>query len=190
MRTSPQAVERSPEGQGLLPFHRTVVATRRVAASYSDVERVVRIRLSKLIETAFPSPNAPPGYGLVSQVSMRHWFRRVRVLVDVEVESVYHPRPGLIAHLRWRAHRHGKVFPVMEADLLARPGPEAGTELVLAGTYHPPFGTLGVLGDLVVGRLVAQSTAEKFIDGLSIALEATFAEIRAEVGSGRLNEKA
>jgi hypothetical protein len=52
--------------------------------------------------------------------------------------------------------------------------------LVLAGTYHPPFGTLGFLGDLVVGRLVAQSTAERFIDGLSIALEAAFAEDCAE----------
>jgi hypothetical protein len=164
----------------LLPFRRTVAAVRTIDASYSEVERAVRIRLTQLVETAFPSPTAQHGYELVAGISMRHWFRHIDVPVDIEVEGegVHHPRPGLIAHLRWRARRGTTVFPVMEADLLARPVVGSATTLVLSGTYHPPFGVLGVLGDLLGGRLVAQSTAESFIDDLSHAIEAACAEGR------------
>jgi hypothetical protein len=146
--------------------------------------------LSQLVEAAFPPSPAQDRYELVAHVSMRHWFGRIRVPVDVEVEGVHHPRPGLIGHLRWRAQRGGKMFPVMEADLLARPVFGSGTELVLAGTYHPPLGTLGTLGDLLVGRLVAKSTAEAFIDNLSRTLEAAVADGRCGAPIGHFGEVA
>ena len=173
-------------GRGLLPFHRTVTAVRTVEASYSEVERAVRVCLSQLVEIALPSSTARHDYELVADVSMRRWFRRIRVPVDVEVEGVHHPRPGLIGHLRWRARRVGKVFPVMEADLLARPAFGSATELVLAGTYHPPLGALGILGDLLVGRLVARSTAQSFLDDLGHALETAIAEGRCAAPVGHL----
>jgi len=59
----------------------------------------------------------------------------------------------------------------MDADLLARPTSEGNTDLILEGTYHPPFGILGLIGDLLFGRLVARSTAEEFVAGLARALE-------------------
>jgi hypothetical protein len=186
MRALSPTMRSSEVSRGLLPFHRTVAVVRTVEASYSEVERAVRVCLSQLVETASPSSAARHGYELVADLSMRRWFRRIRVPVDVEVEGVHHPRPGLIAHLRWRARRGGKGFPVMEADLLARPVVGAATKLVLAGTYHPPLGTLGVLGDLLVGRLVARSTAESFLDDLSHAIETAIAEGRCTAPVGHL----
>ena len=74
----------------------------------------------------------------------------------------------------------------MDADLLARPVVGSATELVLVGTYHPPFGILGVLGDLLVGRLVAKSTVESFLDDLSHALQVAIAEGRCAAPLGHL----
>lgn len=180
------STRRSSElSRGLLPFHRRVAAVRTLESSYGEVTRGVRVSLAQLVETAFPSSAGRQGHELVADLSMRRWFRWIRVPVDIEVEDVYHPRPGLIAHLRWGASRHGNVFPVMEADLLARPV-GSGTELILAGTYHPPLGILGVLGDLLVGRLVARSTTESFLDGLSRALEGAIAEGRCTAPTGHL----
>lgn len=171
---------------GLLPFHRTIAAVRTLESPYGEVIRGVRVSLTRLVETAFPSSAGRQRYEPVAELSMRRWFRWIRVPVDIEVEDVHHPRPGVIAHLRWRASRHGNVFPVMEADLLARPVVGSSTELTLVGTYHPPLGILGVLGDLLVGRLVARFTAESFLDGLSRALEADIAKGRCLASSDHL----
>ena len=178
MRALSRTMRSSDVHRGLLPFGRTVVAVRTVQASYGEVERAVRFGLSELVETAFPSSTAEHGYELVADIFMRRWFRQVHIPVDVEVEGVHHPRPGLIAHLRWQARRRRNVFPVMEADLLARPVVGSATKLVLAGTYHPPFGLLGVLGDLVAGHLIAQSTAESFVENLGDAIEVAVGEQR------------
>lgn len=64
----------------------------------------------------------------------------------------------------------------MEADLVAHPLAGGRSELVLAGTYQPPFGFLGLVIDLIVGRLIAQSTAEAFINELSQAIETAVLE--------------
>ena len=186
MRALSPTMRSSEVSRGLLPFHRTVTAVRTIEASYGEVERAVRVCLSQLVETAFPSSAAHNGYELVVDLSMQRWLGRIRVPVDVEIEGVHHPRPGLIAHLRWRARRGRRMFPVMEADLLARPVVSSATKLVLAGTYHPPLGTLGVLGDLLVGRLVARSTAESFLDDLSRALQVAIAEGRCAAPLGHL----
>lgn len=187
MRVLSPTMRSAEVSRGLLSFHRTVAVVRTGEASYSEVGPAVRVCLRQLVKTAFPASAARHDYELVTDLSMRRWFRRIRVPVNIEVEGMHHPRrPGLIAHLRWRARRGGKVFPVMEVDLLARPVVGAATELVLAGTYHPPLGTLGVLGDLLVGRLVAQSTAESFIDDLGHAIETAIAEGRCAAPVGHL----
>jgi hypothetical protein len=61
----------------------------------------------------------------------------------------------------------------MEADLLARPTSGNGSELILHGTYHPPYGLLGLVGDLAFGRVVARSTVLVFLEELARTMEAT-----------------
>lgn len=177
MQAFSHELQQRPGRRDLMPLDRAVVASRTVEAPFSDVERAVRVCLAQLVEAAFPSTEQSR-YDLVADVSMRHWSRHTRVPVAFEVESARHGRSGQIAHLRWRARRHPKLFPVMEADLVLRPSSGKGSELVLEGAYRAPFRLLGLLGDLLIGRLVARSTAEAFIDGLSGALEAAIIEGR------------
>jgi len=94
MPTLPRIKERASTGSGLLPFHRTIVATRLIHLSFADVERVARICLAQLVDTAFASAEGKD-YELVADVPMRRWSRWVRVPVDVEVRSIHHTRPGL-----------------------------------------------------------------------------------------------
>ena len=160
-----------PKDQGLLPFRRTVIAAQAVAVPYYDVARVARSHLPGLVTEALPARKHTP-YDSVAVVSLRRLLRHfIRIPVDVEVKTPDRRGGGVIAHVHWRAHRWGWLFPVMEADLVARPCIENRSELVLVGTYHPPFGILGVLGDVLLGRSVARSTADAFIGELGRALE-------------------
>lgn len=180
MQSPSHSKEQRSASRGLLPFHRMVVASRSIGVPFADTKKAARVCLSHLVAAAFPS-SAGGEYDLVADVSMRRWSRWVQVPVDVEVLSASGSRPGVIAHLHWQARRHRKLFPVMEGDLVARPTSGASTELILEGTYHPPFGILGFVGDLLLGRLVARSTAEAFVEDLGRSLEATVREGRCAV---------
>lgn len=184
MRSLPATKEQPPESRGLLPFHRTVVARRNLDASFSEVERAVRICLDQVVKVAFPSAAGRDGFDLVADVHTRGLPRWIRMPVEVEIESPRTRRTGLIAHLRRLPRRYLKLLPVMEADLLARPAPGSSTELVLEGTYHPPVGGLGLIGDLLAGRFVAQSTAEAFIDDLGRQIDVAVAQGCAAMTTG------
>ncbi|MGH9047530.1 MAG: hypothetical protein ACRDVW_09500 [Acidimicrobiales bacterium] len=161
---------------GLLPFARELHCSIEVAVPYEDVARSARVCLSELVTEVSSSDPRPLGH-LQTMVSTRRWSRVLRVAVEPELSASYHRRSGVLAHLHWHALRFRWLFPVMESDLRARPlGPR--TELVLDATYHPPGGIMGVLGDVLVGRLVARSTTEAFIGRLARALEDAVAEGR------------
>ena len=153
-----------------------VVASRVIAVSFGDLERMVRISLTHLVELASGPVAGQTGYELLTRVHLRRWPRWTRVPVVLEVESPPQRGHGTIAHLRWRSQRHPTIFPVMEADLVAHPLVAGSSELVLAGRYRPPLGSLGLVADLLMGHRVAQSTAEAFIDELSQAIEAALAQ--------------
>lgn len=101
MKPSAKAAQRAPTARGLMPFHRTVIASRRIGASFSDVERLVRVCLAHLVAVASATATAQVGYDLVAGAHTRRWLRRIRVPVVVEIESARDPRQGTIAHLRW-----------------------------------------------------------------------------------------
>ena len=171
MRPSVNTSKSPTTARGLLPFRRTVVARREVAVSFDDVERIGRINLTQVVKVASPTATEQIGYELLAGMHMHRRFRRVRVPVVVEIESARNRGYGTIAHLRWHAMQHPRLFPMMEADLIAHPISAQRSELVIAGTYQPPFGFLGLLGDLLIGRRVAQSTAEAFLYGLGRAID-------------------
>jgi len=131
-----------------------------------------------LSELAAPPVAVQNGYELLADVHLRCWPGRIRVPVVVEVESARQRGHGMIARLRWHAQWRQRAFPVMEADLIAHPLAGGNCELMLAGTYRPPLGFLGLVGHLAICRVVARSTAEAFIDELSRVLEAAVAQRR------------
>ena len=176
MRWAGRRAERPAAGATSTPSIRIVVASRVIGVSFGDLERTVRIRLAHLVEVASGPVAGQTGQELLASVHLRRWLRWTRVPVVIEVESAPQRGHGTIAHLRWHAQRHPTIFPVMEADLVAHPLVGGSSELVLAGCYRPPLGSLGLVGDLLMGHRVAQSTAEAFIDELSQAIETAVAQ--------------
>jgi len=164
-------VERSSQNDapGLLPFERSVRASAPVRVPFRDVERALRLCLAALLQPS--ARGAKPMDGrLVVDVHVRGRFGRMRVPVVIDVETPRHPEAGVVVHLRWRARRLPKLFPIMDADLSVHPRVGDGSELTLSGSYLPPLGPLGVLGDLVVGRL-AHSTTQALVEDLAAAIE-------------------
>ena len=180
MGSLPPARERPLQSHGLLPFRRTLTASTTIAMPFADAKQVARTCLASVVAEAVP-PAQSSRFGLAADIFMRRGARRLRVPVLVEVEGAYGGSHGAIAHLRWRSRHHRRLFPVMEADLLARPTSGSGSELVLHGTYHPPYGLLGLVGDLALGRVVARSTVQAFLEELGRAMEAAVAQGRCAV---------
>jgi hypothetical protein len=175
---SPESTSRrvSVTEHGLLPFRRELICSIDLAIPYQEVARAARVCLGDLVTDVAGSDARSLGHP-ETVVSTRHWSRVLRVTVEPEISHAYQRRPGVLAHLHWHAIRLPWLFPAMEADLLARPLGRR-TELVLEAKYQPPGGILGVVGDVLVGRLVARSTAEVFTSRLAHVMEQAVTEGR------------
>ena len=137
---------------------------RDLDVSYDVVSGQLRTNLtSRLLEAAPGGRHSRPGFvGLQSR-----WSGPLRVPAIVEVETT--GRVGQM-HLRWWSRYLARAFPVMEADLSVRALANGRSQLVLDGEYVPPLGALGVVGDVLVGRRVARSTARALLDSLAETL--------------------
>ena len=79
--------------------------------------------------------------------------------------------PSCRLRLHWRASTATAFFPTMHAELIAHPIGEDETQLGLFGTYSPPLGVLGGLGDAVLGHHIAEASVHSFVDALVKRLE-------------------
>ena len=82
----------------------------------------------------------------------------------VEIQSIpAYPRGSTtVVPLRWTATGPlGSAFPVLDANIELTANGSA-TELMIVGSYRPPFGALGVALDRVVMHTVAQATIRRF----------------------------
>ena len=71
--------------------------------------------------------------------------------------------------LQWHAEQHPEWFPAVDAELEFAPahtGSDA-TDIHLTGSYEPPLGRLGALGDRVVGRRLAEQSLREFLAGVA-----------------------
>jgi len=55
------------------------------------------------------------------------------------------------------------------------------TEIVLSGEYQPPFGVLGEAFDAVIGKRIAEATAQTLLEELREELEADFAVMKQTI---------
>lgn len=87
----------------------------------------------------------------------------------VEIQSVpaYQRGATTVVPLRWVATGPlGGAFPVLDANLELT-ATEAGTEMLVVGSYRPPFGVVGAAVDRLVMGAVAQATLRSFAAQLS-----------------------
>jgi hypothetical protein len=83
---------------------------------------------------------------------------RVRLLEPVE-------RPGsLTLSLRWEATGiMGRLFPVLDANIILIPAGEHASQLALAGAYRPPFAAAGRGLDRVLLHRAASATVRSLL---------------------------
>ena len=82
----------------------------------------------------------------------------------VRIQSVpaYQRGSTTVMPIRWVATGAlSGAFPVLDANLELS-ATEEGTELLVVGSYRPPFGALGVAVDRLVMHAVAQATIRSF----------------------------
>jgi len=85
-----------------------------------------------------------------------------RVAVQA-LEPVYGPDRVVIA-IRWLATgKADQLFPALDADLELRSTADSQTELILFGSYQPPFGRVGAAIDRLVMHRIAEAALRRFI---------------------------
>ena len=89
------------------------------------------------------------------------------------LEPVYSAQRVVIP-IRWVATGiSGELFPVLDANLELHAAADDTTELVLVGSYRPPFGRAGAVADHVLMHRVAERTLHSFLDRVVEMVTAT-----------------
>jgi hypothetical protein len=76
--------------------------------------------------------------------------------------------------LRWADARHPERFPLIDATLELNPamyGQQPTTQLVLSGSYLPPFGRFGAAADVLFGHHLVLQSVDQFLARLAGCLE-------------------
>jgi hypothetical protein len=90
---------------------------------------------------------------------------RVLLLEPVDRDS------SLTLSLRWEATGPmGRLFPVLDANLILIPAGENASQLALAGAYRPPFAAVGQRLDAVVLHRAAYATVRSLLRRIADAI--------------------
>lgn len=87
---------------------------------------------------------------------------------------------ALTMALRWVPER-SRAFPSFDGELRVLPGRGRRT-LELEGSYHVPFGPVGLVGDVAAGRRVAQRSLDQLVVEVGRQLDRTVDEFRPRGG--------
>jgi hypothetical protein len=106
----------------------------------------------------------------------------VRVLLLEPVE-----RDGsLTLSLRWEATgAMGRLFPVLDANIILVPAGEGGCQLALAGAYRPPFAAVGERLDRVVLHRAASATVRSLLRRIAQTIAPDGAAVAGTGAAGR-----
>lgn len=105
---------------------------------------------------------------LRSRIGIGHVAREVRVGYGLFLED-----DGVVAvPVWWEDSEHPELFPTFDGGLELRAAAGGGTELVLAGSYRPPFGAVGRFADGVLGHRIVTASLEAFLTAAAERLSA------------------
>ena len=82
-------------------------------------------------------------------------------------------------HMAWEPSGGGPL-PKFRGALKMRPL-GLDTEFELSGEYEPPFGPVGEVFDAVIGKRIAQATAQALLEMLKVDLEADYAAVKETI---------
>jgi len=152
-----------------------VYGTTTVNAPYSvALDSIVRRLRVKKHRLKLSVPLAKLGFGAnlgiardvdVSFVPL-HGHKGERLLHD-ELQFVWEPSGG-------------GPFPTFTGSLKMHPL-GLNTEIVLSGEYKPPLGVVGEVFDAVVGKRIAEATAQMLLETLQQELEADFSAVKETI---------
>jgi hypothetical protein len=66
----------------------------------------------------------------------------------------------------WEAAQAPSLFPLMSAQLSARPLTSTETQIEIEGDYTPPFGALGTAINAAVGHRIAEASVSRLLDAV------------------------
>jgi hypothetical protein len=93
------------------------------------------------------------------------------------------PRDNMVVlPLRWEASgASGRLFPVLDANLVLTPGGEGAATLTLTGAYRPPPGSLGEVPDRALLNRAAAATVRSLVARVAASMVAAdTAELAAD----------
>ena len=94
--------------------------------------------------------------------------------VTIELGTPEQRPYGVVIPIRWHATSHATLFPSMDAHLeITTIDPALPlSQLSILGSYHPPAGPAGAVGDRMLGHRLAEAAVRHFITELAARLAA------------------
>ena len=87
--------------------------------------------------------------------------------VLIRVEPVVRTGDVVTMSLTWEATGVPRLFPRLEADLVAARVSDGETQVSLRGSYTPPLGPVGRALDRALFHRLAESTVKEFVDRIA-----------------------
>jgi hypothetical protein len=142
-----------------------VAAETVVAAPFAQARPgLVAVADGGWLESASGDAYGRWGAGL-ARVGPRGSARAMSRLAEVRRTGLSARSTSATLILRWEAAGPGgRLFPVLDADLILAPYGDSASLLALAGVYRPPPGAVGTAPKRVVMRRVAQATLQGFVN--------------------------
>ena len=155
---------------------------------------IVRRRLGKLMEEGRLLGVSGRAYaeGLVGMIRVGPFgdVLGASKLVQVRMLDPVPRVDGIVLPMRWEATgAMGRLFPVLDADLLIEPADDETTSLNLTGAYRPPLGSLGARLDRAILHRAATATIRSLLNQIAdILAEPDDAETDEVLSGGTASE--
>jgi hypothetical protein len=100
----------------------------------------------------------------------------IHVRVEIEIRAVHLDHDSARWDMTWHAIDHPHLFPVFEGTLGLEPAERGGTILRMTGSYEPPIGPVGAVGDSVMRHRVARQSIERYLRSIAGHINRTVTE--------------
>jgi len=140
--------------------------TEQIRGRYEHVPAILRLDCERIVHEPLRELRVPVGRSTVG----RRVDARIGHMRLVGRASGLSPSVVEIP-VQWRAAEHARLFPAMTGVLrVTRAGPDA-IEVRLVGSYAPPLGPLGELGDRIAGHDAAVASSRGVLAEVARRLE-------------------
>jgi hypothetical protein len=82
---------------------------------------------------------------------------------EVEIGAPVGGEEGLVIPVAWHSARADRLLPTLNGELQLESLAGGGSHLSMLATYRPPLSVLGEVGDIAVGRRVAEACVRRFV---------------------------